>query len=341
MRGRGGALGVGLTLTLLMAFGWTEPTSQLEQWKASYRRPSLPAPEPADNQSNPERVQLGKKLFFDPRLSGNGQLSCATCHNPGLSWGDGLPVAIGMGGKKLARRTPTLLNLAWGQEFFWDGRASSLEEQALMPIFNAEEMGQTQQLMLRYVSESYKPAIQAAYPGEPVSPKTVGKALACFERTIISARSPFDRWIEGDQDALSQGAQRGFVLFNSKANCSTCHSGWRLTDDAFYDIGVPGQDPGRGKIYPGLDTVEYAFKTPTLRDVARRYPYLHDGSEKTLLDVVNLYDAGGRVKRRSLSDQIRPLALSEQEKSDLVEFMGSLTAPESDFSVPALPRTSY
>ncbi len=327
MRVRTLAFGALSLLSLTTAGLLAAMPSQLEEWKAAYRRPGV-VPQPADNRSNAERTELGKKLFFDPGLSGSGQLSCASCHDPKRCWSDGLPLGHGHKGQILGRRTPTLLDLAWGEQFFWDGRASSLEEQALMPIFNPAEMAQTPAGLFEYVSKAYAPMIKIAYPGEPVDNQTVGKALACFERTILSPPSAFDRWIEGEPEAISNDARQGFILFNSKAKCSTCHSGWRLTDDAFYDIGARGKDLGRGKLYPGVDSVEYAFKTPTLRDVARRAPYLHDGSEKTLADVLSLYVRGGRIKRRSLSDQITPLELSAREQTQLLDFLYTLNSDQ-------------
>jgi cytochrome c peroxidase len=304
-----------------------------------YRRPAA-SPFPAGNAPTPERVELGRILFFDPRLSGAGVTSCATCHNPGLSWGDGLPRAVGHGMKQLARRTPTVLNLAWGELYFWDGRAASLEEQALGPIASPDEMNLSLEEMVRRIASipGYARLFATAYPGEPISERTVAKAIAAFERTVVSGHAPFDAWVAGDPAALSPEAQRGFALFEGKANCATCHAGWRFTDDAFHDIGIPGDDLGRGKHLPGIGVAQYAFKTPTLRNVAQRAPYMHDGSEATLADVIELYDLGGRVQRPSLSSEIRPLRLTPEEKRDLLAFLATLTSDDAPTAVPALPR---
>jgi cytochrome c peroxidase len=306
---------------------------------ARYQRPAAP-PFPTHNALTPQRVELGRALFFDPRLSGSGVTACATCHNPGLAWGDGLPRAVGHGMKQLARRTPTVLNLAWGELYFWDGRATSLEEQALGPIASPEEMNLSLDEMVRRIAAipGYAPLFAAAYPDEPISERTVAKAIATFERTLVSGVAPFDAWVAGDPFALSPEAQRGFDLFEGKAKCATCHAGWRFTDDAFHDIGIPGDDLGRGKHLPGIGVAQYAFKTPTLRNVTRRAPYMHDGSEATLADVIELYDLGGRARRPSLSAEIRPLQLTTEEKRDLLAFLAALTSDDAPTAVPALPR---
>ncbi len=307
--------------------------------KAKYVRPK-DVPAPADNASSAAREELGRALFFDPRLSGSDWISCATCHNPALGWGDGLPRAVGHGMKVLGRRTPTILDLAWGELYFWDGRAASLEEQALGPIQSPGEMNQPIAALpakLRAVAE-YAPLFERAYPGEGITNETIAKAIAAFERTVVSGRAPFDRWVEGDERAVSDAAKRGFQLFNGQAHCAACHSGWRFTDDGFHDIGVPGGDRGRGAILTDIEASQFAFKTPTLRNVDRRAPFLHDGSSPTLEDVVALYDAGGRVRRPSLSKEIRPLNLSQEEKDDLVAFLKALTSADRPVEIPSLPR---
>jgi cytochrome c peroxidase len=306
---------------------------------ASYARPAS-TPFPEDNAYTPEREALGRTLFFDPRLSGSGWISCASCHNPGLSWGDGLPRAIGHGMKTLGRRTPTILNLAWGQAFFWDGRADTLEAQALGPIQAEGEMNLDLPTMIARIEgiASYKVLFAKAYPGEPVAPETVAKAIATFERGVVSPDAPFDRWLAGDEAAISPDAKRGFVVFNTKAACAKCHSGWRFTDDSFHDIGVAGDDVGRGALLKDIPSVQHAFKTPTLRDADRRGPYMHDGSVDTLEAVVDFYDRGGLAARASLSNDLKPLGLTGEEKRQLLAFMRTLTSPERPVQVPALPR---
>jgi cytochrome c peroxidase len=257
-----------------------------------------------------------------------------------LHWGDGLPRAIGDDGTELGRRTPTILDLAWASSLFWDGRAESLEEQALGPIQAPKEMNlplAEMELRLSNVSE-YVTRFRVAYPGEPMTAATVAKALATFERTIISGEAPFDRWVAGDERAVSDDVKRGFRLFNGKANCAACHSGWRLTDDSFHDIGAAGSDSGRALIVRDVPGLEFSFKTPTLRNVAGRHPYMHDGSERTLADVIDLYNRGGRVRRVSVSDEIHPLHLTALERRLLGLFLASLTSRDATVRPPILPH---
>lgn len=333
------ALIVGVAATVATRGEESSDTSARARLKAQFRRPaSVPFPE--TNPHTPERELLGRMLFFDPRLSGSATVSCATCHNPGLSWSDGLTTAVGSNMQALPRRTPTLLNLAWAPALFWDGRADTLEEQALLPVFNENEMNmKTDDLVPRLVAiRGYQPLFAQAYPGEPISRETVAKALATFERRIISGQAPFDRWIAGDPKAISPSARRGFDVFTGQARCATCHTGWRFTDDGFYDIGVADTDEGRGKVLPAISSVQFAFKTPTLRNVARRAPYLHNGSAATLEEVVDLYARGGIAKRPSLSPEIKPFSLTSTEKKDLLAFLESLTSQDAEARIPTLPR---
>jgi cytochrome c peroxidase len=311
----------------------------MRQYAPSYARP-IAIPFPKDNPGTPEREALGRSLFFDPRLSGSDRISCASCHNPALSWGDGLPRAVGHTKKPLGRRTPTLLNLAWSDSMFWDGRAESLEEQALGPIQAAGEMNLSLDRMVAKIGAipGYQTLFARGYPGEPISETTVAKAIATFERQIVSDTAPFDRWQAGADSAMSPEARRGFELFNTKAACATCHSGWRFTDDSFHDIGVPGADRGRGTILPDIAAMQHAFKTPTLRNVASRAPYMHDGSIASLEDVVELYDQGGLARRASLSAEIRRLRLTPDEKQDVIAFLRALTSMDAPVEIPALPR---
>ncbi|WP_218110012.1 cytochrome-c peroxidase [Oligoflexus tunisiensis] len=304
-----------------------------------YKRPSG-IPFPKDNAHSSARESLGKTLFFDPRLSGSNWLSCATCHNPGLDWTDGLPRALGVGMKPLPRRTPTLLNLAWSELMLWDGRSHSLESQSLEPLASESEMNMPPENLVAKLRKipGYGALFEAAYPEEGLSIATVTKALATFERTIVSGTAPFDRWIQGEEKALTPAAVRGFALFNGKALCSRCHSGWRLTDDSFHDIGLPDADLGRGAILPDVEILQHAFKTPTLRNVDRRAPYMHDGSIATLVDVIEFYDQGGKARRLSQAEDVRPLGLTSQEKADLLSFLKTLTSADKSVVLPILPR---
>ena len=183
----------------------------------------------------------------------------------------------------------------------------------------------------------YAPLFEAAFPGQGISPETIARAIATYERTVVSGRAPFDRWIEHDEKAISESAKRGFALFNGKAQCSNCHSGWNFTDDSFHDIGLPDADIGRGKFMGNVVKMQHAFKTPGLREIARRGPYMHDGSILTLEAVIQHYDQGG-LDRASRSDLMKPLGLSKQEKADLVAFLMTLTSDMDPTTVPVLPR---
>jgi cytochrome c peroxidase len=316
------------------------PTSNLTRahLKQKYVRPAS-TPFPADNLYSKDRELLGKTLFFDPRLSQSGSIACASCHNPGFSWGDGLPRGIGTGMKQLGRRSPTILNAAWSDLLFWDGRADSLEMQALGPIASQREMNMPLDAMVKVLRgiPEYKALFASAYPGEPVNEKTVARAIASFERTVVSGQAPFDRWISGDESAVSEDAKRGFDLFNGKAGCVQCHSEWNFTDNGFHDVGLEDSDRGRGERLP-LEGMQFAFKTPTLRNVDRRSPYMHEGNEQTLAGVIDFYDRGGDARRKSLSPEMVPLHLTAQEKTDLLAFLSTLTSVDKPVEFPSLPR---
>jgi cytochrome c peroxidase len=293
---------------------------------ASYRRPEM-VPFPADNPYTPAKAELGRALFFDPQLSAGGGIACASCHIPELGWEDGRKTGIGEPGTPLDRHTPTLWNLAWGEFFFWDGRADSLEAQASMPIQSHVEMNMPMQVLVARLAETaaYRDAFAAAFPEDPrVNENNLLNALATYERTLVSPETRFDRRIAGEK-SLSKAEERGFVLFNGKANCAACHSGWAFTDHAFHDIGLPGDDRRRGKVLD-LKGADHAFKTPTLRDIGRRAPYMHDGSLPTLAAVIEHYETG-IVERPTLSADLERISLTPEERADLLAFLGTLTAP--------------
>ena len=310
----------------------------IEALKALYRRPPT-IPFPKDNPYTPEKAALGKKLYFDTRLSVTAAQSCGSCHSPSFGWADGLPVGVGHGMQKLGRHSPTVINAAWSGIFMWDGRLPTLEAQALGPIQSAGEMNMPlDQLMQRLSSvPEYKPLFALAFPQEGMNEKTLAKAIATYERTVVSERAPFDAWVEGDEKAISEDAKRGFALFNGKAQCAACHEGWNFTNEGFQDIGLPSEDIGRGQYLPGVIKMQHAFKTPSLREIARRAPYMHDGSLPTLEAVVDHYDGGG-VDRPTRSDLMKPLGLNAQEKADLVAFLNTLTSNLTPTAAPVLPR---
>jgi cytochrome c peroxidase len=285
-------------------------------------------PYPKDNPYSKAKADLGQKLFFDPLLSGSQIVSCSTCHDPDLAWGDGLVRSVGDGMRPIARRSPTLLNLAWAAALFWDGRAETLEDQALEALRSPRVMNMPEEMLATRVKNNpqYREDFKNAFPNVEITPRSVVMAIATFERTLVSGLSPFDRWNLGDQQAISASAKRGFQVFTTKGACAECHDAWRFTDDSFHDIGLPDADLGRGAIVPGVALLQHAFKTPTLRNVALRAPYMHNGSLKTLEDVVEHYNKGGSVARTSLSTSVKPLNLTAQEKQDLVKFMEALTS---------------
>lgn len=318
------------------AQGRQDILAKREEMKREYVRPAE-IPFPADNPYSLDKAHLGWMLFFDPRLSGSGIISCATCHNPALAWGDGLARGIGHGGAQLGRRTPTILNLAWAELLMWDGRKVGLEDQALGPVEAPVEMNMPVEDLIAKLKAipDYRTRFEIAFPGEGLTAQNVAKAVATYERTVVLGVAPFDRWVAGEEKAISEPAKRGFDLFNGKANCAACHSGWAFTDHGFHDIGLPDQDIGRGEHLP-LPSMQHAFKTPTLRDVARRAPFMHDGSVATLEATVKHYDSGF-VQRASLSPNMKRLNLTPAEVRDLVAFMETLTGETQPVVIPVLP----
>jgi cytochrome c peroxidase len=306
--------------------------------KKLYVRPTE-IPFPTDNTYAPAKAELGKTLFFDPRLSRSGVQACVSCHNPSFGWEDGHKTAVGENMLSLARNSPTIINRAWGEIFFWDGRAESLEKQAVGPIQAAGEMNTPMDVLIDRLKgiAGYQKKFDEVFPGEGITEKNIAASIATFERTIVSAEAPFDRWVAGDEKAIGEDAKRGFILFNTKANCVSCHSGWTFTDDSFHDIGLAATDDiGRAKIVPGVPELQFAFKTPGLRNIDQRAPYMHDGSMASLEQVVRHYVDGGQ-QRPSLDAEIKPTALNDQEVKDLVAFMQTLTGQDRPMTLPVLP----
>ena len=284
-------------------------------------------PVPANNPVTAEKVSLGRKLFFDRRLSGDGTLSCASCHEPRRAFTDGRSVAQGIGGAGGRRNSPTLVNRAWGSSFFFDGRARSLEELALQPIMDPKELGSTADAVLSLARSSYRSKFRSAFDAEP-SLVLIARALASYLRTIVDGDSAFDRFAAGNDSALTTSARRGLTLFNGKAGCGQCHSGPNLTDEEFHNTGVAWRtgvltDEGRAGV-TSAPADRGAFKTPTLREISRTAPYMHDGSLMSLHEVIEYYDTGG-AKSPSLDPKLRTLHLSPMEKADLAAFLDSLT----------------
>lgn len=320
----------------------TFPTRELaptrERAKADYRRPTT-IPFPKNNPHSDAKENFGRFLFFDPLLSASRARSCASCHNPALSWGDGLPRAVGENQKRLGYRTPTLLNMAWLRVPGWFGKFRDLENVAFTPINSPKIMNRKTSDLIAELSKipGYRRHFAEAFEDGAITKRNIELALATYQRTIVSGVAPFDRWISGDENAISKTAKRGFDLFRGKAECAECHKGWNFTDGAFYDIGTDVADLGRGKLFPTSTKLKYACKVPTLRDTARRAPYMHNGSNKTLEDVIDLYDKGG-IDRPSRSELIKPLRLSKSEKIELIAFLKTLASDPADIKIPTLPR---
>jgi cytochrome c peroxidase len=318
---------------------------------------------PRNNPMTPAKIELGRNLFFDARLSGDGRISCASCHDPKLAFTDGRAIAEGIAGRRGPRNSPSLLNAMFNTGQFWDGRADTLEDQAIQPLINPLEMGNNSYdevvNRLRAIPE-YRAGFQSVF-GSEVKIELVGRALAAYERTLVSGDAPLDRFIAGDQDAISDAARRGFALFRGRARCSRCHTFSDalpfFTDFNYHNTGVAMNHPNFDKIsrqaYAAINAdkgrevidalakqeggqelgrvlITYqvfdigSYRTPSLRNIALTAPYFHDGSAKTLADVVKFYNQGGRQNINREWD-LDAIALDEDEKRDLVAFLESLT----------------
>ena len=278
-------------------------------------------PVPASNPLTPEKIETGRRLFADTRLSRSGTIACTSCHDPERAFTKPEAVSRGVFGRRSQRNAPTVLNRAWGRVFFWDGRAATLEEQVLKPIEDPNEMD------LPLAEASLRVGLST---GE------IAQALASYVRSLMSGNSAFDRFTAGDRSALSPEERNGLRLFQGRGNCSICHEGPNFTDEKLHNTGVawasadersgtPGHflDEG-GAAISGSGVQRGAFKTPTLREVARTAPYMHDGSLATLQDVVDFYNRGGRPNP-NLDPDMRPLDFSDEDKTSLVAFLRSLS----------------
>jgi len=312
----------------------------LQKWRLA-----ATPPHPEDNPPTAYRVELGKKLFFDPRLSGDGNMSCASCHSPLLGWSDGLSTGKGVKSMILDRASPTVFNTAYNNIQMWDGRKKSLEDQAMGPMEATVEMNMDTQKLFKWLNgnEGYRALFDQAYPGKPIDADSVSKAIASFERTVVSNSSPFDQWVEGKKDAMSADQIKGFALFidPKKANCASCHAGPNFTDNSFHNLGLASfgkenPDLGRYAQRP-VASLKGAFKTPTVREAANTAPYFHDGSARTLEELVDFYAKGGIVKT-NLSKSMKELQLTKEESAQLVAFIHALSSPAKPFVLPVLPR---
>jgi cytochrome c peroxidase len=291
---------------------------------------------PEDNPLTTERVTLGRRLFFDPVLSADGTVACATCHRPDHGFASPEPIAVGIKGLKGTRNAPSLLNRALGSTFFWDGRSESLEEQAVKPIVNAVELGNTYENLLPKLQadKTMVAAFNAAFAkpdatgSNTVNKQNIGRALAAFQRTLLLGNSPIDAFQMGDHGAMTKQERQGFWLFESRAGCWKCHSGVNYSDEQFHNTGISfgmkDRDTGRFQA-TGDNKDKFTFKTPTLRGVAQTAPYMHDGSIQTLHEVVEFYNKGGAPDDAMLDSRMAPLGLSASEVGSLVAFLRALS----------------
>ena len=319
---------VGLSY-LTAAMAQTSASSHLDAMKSMYRRE---APQPITNQA---LVDLGRELFFDPTLSASGKTACVTCHLPQLGWAVTDQKSRNDSGKLTSRRSQPLIGMGHigKSPVGWDGRNPTLEAQAKSSIATGSmSMNATPTPVKVEVIEerirtnaAYAAKFKAALGDAPINIDTIAQAIAAFERTLEPGVAPFDRWLDGDESAISESAKRGFELYNGKALCVTCHRGWRFTDDLFHDIGTTTTDRGRGAVVKDDPSVQFAFKTPTLRDVTLRPPYRHHGRQVTLDEVMRHYEKGG-IDRPSRSPLMQPIQLTDQERADLIAFMETLTS---------------
>jgi cytochrome c peroxidase len=295
--------------------------------KDQYRRA------PARPIENKALVELGRDLFTDPQLSASGKTACVTCHLPQAAWSARDARSTNDSGKPTSRKSQTLVGIGHASSPIngWGGTNPTLEAQARSSVATGSmSMRETPTPVAVEVIEqrfrsnpTYVAKFNAALPGAPINIDTMVRAVAAFERTIEPEEAPFDRWVAGDEGAISPAAKHGFELFTGKAMCFTCHTGWRFTDDRFHDIGTATTDRGRGAAVKDDPLMQFAFKTPTLRSVALRPPYMHDGSAATLADVVRHYEKGG-IDRPSRSPLMQHISLTDQERNDLVAFMETL-----------------
>ena len=294
---------------------------------------------PEDNPLTVEKVELGKLLFFDPRLSRDNTISCASCHKAELAWSDGTKLSMGISNQLSSRNSMTVINRLYGRAQLWHGKMSTLEDQAKNPLTKAVRMGmpsKESEVAKLNAIKGYRDRFQQVFCTD-VTMEGIAKALASFERTILSGNSPADRFdMGGEENAMSESAKRGLTIFQGKGRCTRCHSGFNFSDEEFHNLGIDwdtnSADLGRYSVEKHPGTVG-GFKTPTLREIARTAPYMHDGRFATLEEVIDFYDQGG-ITNPHLSNLIIPLRLTVQEKKDLVEYMRALNGEGWQITAP-------
>ena len=300
-------------------------------------------------------IELGRRLFFDPRLSGSGQIACASCHIPDLSWTDGRKKSVGHEMAENRRNSPSLLNVWAYDRLFWDGRSPNLEDQAFGPINSESEMHSDMPDVMRKLRgiAGYRALFDSAFGGEGINPETMTRALASFQRTLVSRQADFDRFLQGNKNAMSDEALRGLHIFRTKARCMNCHQGSLLTDNQFHNTGLTHykkdhEDLGRYLATRKAEDVG-KFKTASLRDVMRTRPWMHNGQFDDMEKILDRYSAGivlpeptADEKKDSLYPKtdpiLRRLDLTAREKQDLIAFLESVTAPPYEMQIPSLLR---
>ncbi|MSU63143.1 MAG: cytochrome-c peroxidase [Pedosphaera sp.] len=330
-----------LLLLCASLLSWTAPSLASGFLDPSIDLPLSPLPAglhslmpvPVENPLTTAKIELGRKLFFDQSLSRDGTISCASCHRPDKAFTDGRALPVGVGGRRGRRNAPSLVNAGYGKAMFWDGRADTLEAQALHPLSDPLEMGNTLEAVLARVHEDrfYRKLSNAAFGTALMRSQQIAQALASFQRTLVAGNSPYDRYLlQRDDAALSDAARRGLTLFRGKARCAHCHEGPLFTDQKFHNTGVSwGKVPfdfGRFE-HTGKDEDKGRFKTPSLRQLTDTAPYMHDGSVQTLEEVIEFYDRGGTANG-NLDPSIKSLSLLRQEKADLLAFLRMLSTME-------------
>lgn len=327
------AWGIALSLTV------PARSADIASMRAAYER------SPAQPLGNTQLVDLGRLLFWDPRISASGKTACADCHFPHLGWSVTDPRSRGDSGRMSTRRSQPLIGVGhWNGPFGWDGRNPTLEAQAKNSILTGSmSMQGTDSPVKADVIEQrirnitrYREIFERVLPADGISIDTIARAIAAYERTMEPGPAPFDRWVAGEESAISEAAKQGFVLFNTKANCFACHSTWRFTDDRFHDIGTSTTDRGRGAVVKDELDMQFAFKTPTLRSVALRPPYMHNASRLTLEETVRHYEKGG-IDRPSRSPEMFAIQLTDTERLSLVAFMETLSGMPEGEPRPDLP----
>lgn len=321
-------------IVITIRHGGDRARYDLEPFRRSYEIP-FNFPEKYNGIKREKLIEVGGKLFFDPRLSKNGLMSCATCHNPSFHWTDGLKASV----ENASKRSMSLYNVGWDRSFLWNGHAGSVTAQAFLPLTAPTGMNGDPYLIWQRLSgiSYYRNIFDQIYGDErtdTINIFTVAQALDFYIATIISPRAPFDDWVDGDDRALTPEQKKGFELFTGKANCSKCHKTWRFSESQTHDIGRKFAGESLANAFQS----DPFFKTVGLRNIADRPPYMHDGSFATLEEVVNFYNKGGEVDRPTKSPLIKPLNLSDEEQRSIVSFLKSLSGVPEPVPFPILPR---